>query len=106
VTTEVEWPGIASPAIRAAECEHLAKLASNPETKNGYLCLAECWHGLAGNEEFVERLDNFLGYLKRKRRARVAGGALRIERSPGPTQQDRGSITRERRTPGHAESRS
>jgi hypothetical protein len=50
-----------SPAIqhcqnRAAECEHLAELANNPETKNGYLRLAECWHGLARNHEFVVRL--------------------------------------------------
>jgi hypothetical protein len=62
--------GRPSPAIqhcqnRAAECEHLAELASNPETKNGYLRLADCWHGLAGNHEFVERLDIFLGSAPR-----------------------------------------
>ncbi len=49
---------------RAAECEHLAELASNPATRNGYLRLAECWRELAGSREFVERLNNFLGYLK------------------------------------------
>jgi hypothetical protein len=58
-----------SPAVqhcrnRAAECKHLAELASNLETKNGYLRLAESWHMLAGNHEFVERLNNFLGSLK------------------------------------------
>ncbi len=58
-----------SPAIqhcrsRAAECEHLAKLAGNPEAKSGYLRLADCWNKLAENREFVGRMDSFLGYLK------------------------------------------
>ena len=58
-----------SPAIqhcrnRAAECEHLAKLATTAENKNGYLRLANCWHKLAENREFVERMDSFLGHLK------------------------------------------
>jgi len=58
-----------SPAIqhcrnRAAECEHLAELAGNPEAKRGYLRLANCWYKLAKNREFVERMDSFLGHLK------------------------------------------
>jgi hypothetical protein len=58
-----------SPAIqhclkRAAECEHLAELESDPITKMGYLRLAGCWRKLGENREFVERMDSFLGYIK------------------------------------------
>jgi hypothetical protein len=58
-----------SPAIqhclnRAAECEHLAELATTAENKNGYLRLAACWHQLAENRDFVERMHSFLAYVK------------------------------------------
>ena len=52
--------GIQHCQYRAAECEHLAEQASNPETRNRYLVLAQCWHELAGSREFVEKLDKFL----------------------------------------------
>jgi hypothetical protein len=57
-------PAIQHCQKRAAECEHLAELASNPATRISYLRLAECWRELAESHEFVEKLDNFLGYLK------------------------------------------
>jgi len=61
-----------SPAIqhcrnRTAECEHLAELATTPETKSDYLRLAASWLKLGDNREFVERMDSFLGYIKEVR---------------------------------------
>jgi hypothetical protein len=59
----------ASPAVshchaRAAESEHLAKLAQDPFLKKQYLGLADTWRKLAENREFVERMDRFLTHAK------------------------------------------
>ena len=58
-----------SPAVqhcqgRAAECNRLAELANNPETRKGYETLAESWRALAENHEFIEKMDRFLGYAR------------------------------------------
>jgi len=58
-----------SPAVqhcqnRAAECERLAALAVEPQSRDDYLRLAGSWRRLAENREFVGRMERFLGYVK------------------------------------------
>jgi hypothetical protein len=58
-----------SPAVRhsqnrAAECERLAELASNLDSRDSYLRMAENWRRLAENREFVARMKAFIGYIK------------------------------------------
>ncbi len=49
---------------RASECEHLADLATDAQTKSDYLRLAAAWRQLAEQREFTDRMDSFLGYMK------------------------------------------
>ena len=49
---------------RAAECERLAALAVEPQSRDDYLRLAGSWRRLAENREFVGRMERFLGYVK------------------------------------------
>ncbi len=50
--------------IRAAECERLAELATDSESRDSYSRMAESWRKLAESREFVARLEAFLGYVK------------------------------------------
>jgi len=58
-----------SPAVqhcqnRAAECERLAELAVEPQSRDDFLRLAGTWRKLAENREFVGKMERFLGYVK------------------------------------------
>ena len=57
-------PAVRHCQVRAAECERLAELATDTDSRNYYLRMAESGRKLAETREFVSKMEVFLGYIK------------------------------------------